>query len=203
MTDQCIFLLRPPWLYLPNVIHQAVQFFVRVLSIREESDGAALPWASDAHAQAEHMLKSYGNAVLRLAYSYLHNMADAEEVLQDALIKFLQTAPVLENEKHQKAWLFKVAANLSKDRIKYNALRKTDELSESLAAENQEDLSEVWEAVKALPVKYREAIYLFYYENYSISEISKITGAKESTVKSNLFRGRKLLKDILEDRYGF
>lgn len=149
------------------------------------------------------MLKSYGNAVLRLAYSYLHNMADAEEVLQDALIKFLQTAPVLENEKHQKAWLFKVAANLSKDRIKYNALRKTDELSESLAAENQEDLSEVWEAVKALPVKYREAIYLFYYENYSISEISKITGVKESTVKSNLFRGRKLLKDILEDRYGF
>ena len=55
--------------------------------------------------------------VLRLAYSYLHNMADAEENLQESLIRFLKTMPRLENERHERAWLLRVAANLSKNRI--------------------------------------------------------------------------------------
>lgn len=68
-------------------------------------------------------LDTYGNAILRCAYSYLHNMADAEEVLQDTLLKLLTAAPTFESEEHKKAWLLRVAANLSKNRIEYNALR--------------------------------------------------------------------------------
>ena len=103
--------------------------------------------------KAEELLKDYGNSILRMAYAYLHNMSDAEDILQETLIQYLQTAPVLENPAHEKAWLLKVAANLSKNRIDYNRIRQTDELEETLVAEKREDLRFVWEAVRALPEK--------------------------------------------------
>lgn len=151
--------------------------------------------------RAEALLTQYGSSILRLAYSYLHNMDDAEEILQDTLIQYLKTAPVLEQEAHEKAWLFRVAGNLSKNRIAYNKVRSTDELKESLAAEQREDLSFVWEAVKDLPVKYREVIHLFYYEGLSTAEIAAILEQKESTVRSHLMRGREKLKSILKEGY--
>lgn len=151
--------------------------------------------------RAEALLTRYGSSILRLAYSYLHNMEDAEEILQDTLIQYLKTAPVLEQEAHEKAWLFRVAGNLSKNRIAYNKVRSTDELKESLAAEQREDLSFVWEAVKDLPVKYREVIHLFYYEGLSTAEIAAILEQKESTVRSHLMRGREKLRTILKEGY--
>lgn len=166
----------------------------------------AVPLSADRerlNAQAEHLLDCYGNSVLRLAYSYLHNLSDAEEVLQECLIQFLRAAPVLENERHEKAWLLRVAGNLSKNRIAYNRLRAADELSESLAAEDREDLSFVWEAVKQLPVKDREVIHLFYYEGFSTGEIARILGQKEATVRSRLMRGREKLKLVLKEAYDF
>lgn len=81
--------------------------------------------------KAEKLLKDYGNSILRMAYAYLHNMSDAEDILQETLMQYLQTAPVLENPAHEKAWLLKVAANLSKNRIDYNRIRQTDELEEN------------------------------------------------------------------------
>ena len=132
--------------------------------------------------QAARLLDEHGNHILRLAYSYLHNMNDAEDVLQDTLIQFLKTAPVLSSPEHEKAWLLRVAANLSKNRIDYNRLRTSDELNEELIAEEREDLSFVWEAVKALPASQREAIHLFYHEGYSTAEIAAILGRREATV---------------------
>ena len=96
-----------------------------------------------------------------------------------------------------------MAGNLSKNRIAYNRLRRTDELSESLAAEQREDLSFVWEAVRSLPVKYREVVHLFYYEGFSTSRIAEILGQNESTVRSRLMRGRERLKTILKEAYDF
>ena len=87
----------------------------------------------EVNARAEKLLDAYGNLLLRYAYSYLHNMADAEEVLQDTLVQFLKTAPVFLNKAHEKAWLLRVAANLSKNRLSYNKLRQTDELNEELS----------------------------------------------------------------------
>ena len=104
----------------------------------------------EVNARAEKLLDAYGDLLLRYAYSYLHNMADAEEVLQDTLVQFLKTAPVFLNKAHEKAWLLRVAANLSKNRLSYNKLRQTDELNEELAAEGREDLSFVWQAVRDL-----------------------------------------------------
>lgn len=156
-----------------------------------------------AYQQAERVMTDHGNNILRLAYSYLHNLSDAEDILQDTLIQYLKAAPVFENPTHEKAWLLRVAANLSKNRIAYNSIRSTDLLLESLAQEGREDLSFVWEAVKTLPEKYREVIHLFYYEGYSTAEISKILKRKEATIRSDLHRGREKLKLILKEVYDF
>lgn len=153
--------------------------------------------------RAEEILDTYGNSILRYAYSYLHNMSDAEEVLQDTLVQFLKTTPVFESREHEKAWLLRVAGNLSKNRLAYNSVRRTDELNDELVAENREDLSFVWDAVKLLPENYREAIHLFYYEGYSTKQIAKLLGKKEATVRSDLRRGREKLKAVLKEAYDF
>lgn len=166
-------------------------------SSKEVSDRDAI------NRHAELLLETYGNSILRLAYSYLHNMSDAEEVLQDTLIQYLKNVPVFAGKDHEKAWLLRVAGNLSKNRIKYNQMRSADELSEMLAEDVREDLSFVWEAVKSLPPKYCEVIHLFYYEGYSTSDIARILHKNESTVRSCLRRGRAKLKDILKEAYDF
>ena len=145
--------------------------------------------------QAAQILDTYGDTILRYAYSYLHNQSDTEEVLQDTLIQFLKTRPVFESDEHEKAWLLRVAGNLCKNRLKYNSLRQTDEL--------REDLSFIWDAVQALPVQYREVIHLFYREGYSTREISQILGRKEATIRSDLSRGRGKLKELLKEAYVF
>lgn len=152
---------------------------------------------------AARLLDEYGNAILRLAYSYLQNASDAEDVLQDTLIQFLRTKPSFENSEHEKAWLLRVAANIAKSRIRYNKIRMADELDEKVAAEQREDLSFVWEAVKKLPQKYREVVHLFYGEDYSTADIAKILARNESTIRSDLRRGRLKLKEILKEEYDF
>lgn len=158
---------------------------------------------AQVNQKAEKLLNDYGNSILRMAYSYLHNRSDAEDILQETLIRYLQTAPELNSPAHEKAWLLKVAANLSKNRIDYNRIRQTDELEETLVAEKREDLRFVWEAVSALPDKYREVIHLFHYEGCTTAEIARILDCKEATVRTNLRRGRQQLKEILKEEYDF
>lgn len=157
----------------------------------------------EINRRAEMILRRYGNSILRYAYMYLHNMSDAEEILQDTLVQFLKTAPEFESDDHEKAWLLRVAGNLSKNRIEYNRRRETDELNDELIAEEREDLSFVWEAVKQLPEKYREVIHLFYHEGYQTTQIAKILGRNDSTIRSDLKRGRAKLKEVLKGEYDF
>lgn len=168
-----------------------------------ETTGQEQASREDANWQAARLLDQYGNRILRLAYTYLHNMSDAEDILQDTLLQFLKKAPSFDSAEHEKAWLLRVAANLSKNWIDYERLRASDELNEELVAEEREDLSFVWEAVRELPSQYREVIHLFYHEGYPTAEIAKILGRKESTVRSDLRRGREKLKAVLKEVYDF
>lgn len=189
----------PLWWQLRQRLYTLAKSALRLLT-PEKSQTAAKDQANKIAADA---LDTYGNTILRCAYSYLHNMADAEEILQDTLLKLLTAAPSFESEAHKKAWLLRVAANLSKNRIEYNTLRASDELSDELAEEGQEDLSFVWEAVKALPVPFREVIHLHYYEGYSTEEIAALLKRNPSTVRSDLRRGREKLKSVLKEAYDF
>ena len=185
------------WAFIPGVKDENRQNMV------EKEEWEARMRQAETNGRAEMILTRFGDSILRYAYTYLHNMSDAEEVLQDTLVQFLKTAPEFESENHEKAWLLRVAANLSKNRIRYNKLRETDELNEELVAEEREDLSFVWEAVKSLPVKYREVIHLFYHEGYQTAQIAKVLGRNESTVRSDLRRGREKLKEVLKGEYDF
>ena len=185
------------WAFMPGVKDENRQNMV------EKEEWEARMRQAETNGRAEMILTRFGDSILRYAYTYLHNMSDAEEVLQDTLVQFLKTAPEFESENHEKAWLLRVAANLSKNRIRYNKLRETDELNDELVAEECEDLSGVWEAVKRLPVKYREVIHLFYHEGYQTVQIAKVLGRNESTVRSDLRRGREKLKEVLKGEYDF
>lgn len=159
------------------------------------------PSVEERNRQAEQLLDRYGQSVLRLSYAYLHDMSDAEEILQDTLVQFLKTSPVFDSPDHEKAWLLRVASNLCKNRLIYDRRRRADPLSETLAQEDRPDLSFVWEAVKALPVHQREVVHLFYHEGFATAEIARIVGRKESTVRSDLRRARLRLKEILKEGY--
>lgn len=189
--------LSPPraWTWRDAIHSVVAAFAVLFPAKRRETD--------DAQERAAQALDDYGNSILRLAYSYLHNCDDAEDILQDTLIRYLEKAPAFESAEHEKAWLLRVAANLAKNRIDYNRVRSADELNDELIAEQREDLSFVWEAVKSLPETYREAVHLFYQEGLSTAEIAGVLGEKEATVRSHLNRGREKLREILKEAYDF
>lgn len=151
----------------------------------------------------EHALKVYGSTILRLSYSYLRSLSDAEDVLQDTLLSLMRNKPVFLSPEHEKAWLMRVAINLCKNKLK-SSWFKTVEIPENLEAESiADEESEVLKAVHSLPVKYREVVHLFYYEGYSTFEISSLLQKKESTVRSLLHRSREMLKKALKGAYDF
>lgn len=192
--------INPIWLILYRIIAALAIAInkVAIIPIRKETTKAEV-----RRYIAERYMHEYGNTILRLAYMYVHNMDDAEDILQDTLIKVLEANPKFENENHEKAYLLKTASNIAKNRIKYNKFRNSDELQEELVAEEREDLSFVWEAVKSLPETAREVIHLFYQEGYRTSEIAYIIGRKETTIRSDLKRARERLKIILKEEYDF
>lgn len=193
MTE--LVLKRPPTLW--DRVRRALSVLLSMVSLQEKTETEQ----EQVSAQAARLLDEYGNSVLRLAFSYLHNRSDAEDILQDALVQFLKTAPVLASPAHEKAWLLRVAANLSKNRLRDEKRRETDELNEELIAREREDLSFVWDAVKSLPVNQREAVHLFYYEGWPTAMIAEQLGRKEATVRSDLRRGREKLKELLKEAY--
>ena len=176
---------------------------------KEASEGEGRKSDEQIEKEAEEILYTIGNSILRLALSYLHNIEDAEDILQETMIKFVTVRPVFESDTHRKAWLMRVASNLAKNRIDYNKVRDTMELNEEIAGEVQQDLDQgdeykaIWDAVRSLPVHQREAIHLFYQEGYSTAEIAEITGRREATVRSDLKRARDKLREMLKEANDF
>jgi RNA polymerase sigma factor (sigma-70 family) len=138
--------------------------------------------------------------VYRVCYLYVKNPHDTEDMVQNTFIRLMRDDSVtFESNEHEKAWLIRTAVNLCKDffksrkRISLNY----DSLQES-AHYDQYRFNEALEKVLELPPKYKTAIYMYYYEGYTSSEIAKILGMKESTVRSRLHHGRKRLKMEME-----
>jgi RNA polymerase sigma factor, sigma-70 family len=170
---------------------------------------SVLPFAPKEDTRAllnertENFMKKYGNQVLRMAYAYVHNMDEAEDILQETLIKILEVNLDSDDEEYIKAYFLRTASNIAKNHISANKRHETDELNEELAAEEKADLSFVWEAVKELPDTQRDVIHLFYEEGYQTAEIAEILGRKEATIRSDLKRARERLKTILKEVYDF
>ena len=151
----------------------------------------------------DEVFQKYGNRIFSAAFSVCQNQADADDIVQDTLIRYYSLSKDFESESHLKAWLIRVAINRAKDLAssfwRKNKVEWEDYMNE-LAFEEPED-SRLFEAVMRLPEKYRTVIHLLYYEDYTVEEISNILRRPEGTVKSQLNRGRKLLKNMLQEEW--
>lgn len=152
--------------------------------------------------EAERIVNTYSDLILRLSYTYLKSTYDAEDICQTVFLKLLTNRKTFDSSEHEKAWIIRVTANACKDLLRSLSRSHTiglEIISEVSAPEPPE--SSVLDAVMALPAKYREVIYLYYYEGYSAKEIGKMLGQSIAAVNAHLSRGRKKLKTLLEGDY--
>lgn len=141
----------------------------------------------------------YADTVRRICLLHLKNYHDTEDIFQSVFLKYLLYDGTFESDEHEKAWFIRVTINACKDFLKsfYRKNFVPIEAVQDMAFTSDSEQSDVLEEVLSLPKKYKDAVYLFYFEGYNASEISKITGRKENTVYTLLARARKLLKDRL------
>lgn len=152
-----------------------------------------------SEVEVDSAVERYSDMIRRICLYHLKNAADTEDVFQTVFLKYLLYEGSFEGPEHEKAWFIRVTLNACRDYLKsffrHSAL-PLEELAEEAASIPPEQ-TEVLDAVLALPAKYKDTIYLHYYEGYSAGEIGKILGKKENTVYSLLSRGRTMLKEAL------
>ena len=138
------------------------------------------------------------DAVYRICYSFMKNKTDAEDMVQETFLRLLSSDKTFENERHERAWLIVTASNLCKDNLKkwWRRTEPIDDYSDTLAAPAGRDNSIV-EAILKLPSKYKDVVYLFYYEGYTAEEIAKRMGCSQATIRSRLMRARNRLNASL------
>lgn len=150
--------------------------------------------------EMEAIYDKYKNTVYRVAFAYCRNTADAEDIMQDVFIKRFESELIFESDNSEKAWLLTVTANKCKDMFKslrYRYSMTSVPLEEANLIYETPEESDVYHAVMELPPKHRLVIHLYYYEDYSVREISKIVKKSETAIQTQLYRARKQLKNIL------
>jgi RNA polymerase sigma-70 factor (ECF subfamily) len=149
----------------------------------------------------EALVTRHENRLYRTALAITGSASDAEDAVQEVFLRTYEKAPEFVTEEHERAWLVRVTVNLCNSNLRSPWRKRTQPLLASYPAAEPEQ-HELLEYILALPPKYRTVIHLFYYESYSVKDISKFTGQKESTVRSLLTRAREKLRFVLkEDDY--
>ncbi len=156
------------------------------------------------YADAERLVRSYGDLLYRVCLVQLKNPADAEDAVQDTFLRLLQKAPDFSSAEHERAWLLRVAVNLCRDRQRtrgrHGEISLNEEITEEAASFPPED-SGVLHALAGLPEKYRLALTLHYVEGYTVAEIAKVIGRTPSAVKMRLSKGRALLAEAYRKEF--
>ena len=146
-------------------------------------------------AQFMELAGRYKDTVFRVALNALGSPADADDIVQETLIRLLERKDPFESEEHAKRWLIRVSVNLSKNVLRSPWRRHAPlEAAETVPAFDHPDEDELYAQVMALPAKDRTVLYLFYYEGYSVKEIAEILEIRVSAVTSRLSRARQRLK---------
>lgn len=151
------------------------------------------------HEEYKASVDDYTDVLFRIALNACGNKEDAEDVLQNTFLKLLQYKKQFDSEEHKKRWLIRVVINEchSMFRSPWKKKRQSLETIQWMIAEQQEELSDLFYMVMELPEKYRVVVDLYYYEDYSVKEISDILQIKESTTQTRLMRARQRLKNML------
>lgn len=148
----------------------------------------------------EEVVNVYSDMVYRIALNILCNVDDADDMMQEVFLRLIRSKNKIKSREHIKHWLIKVTINCSKSKVTENYKKHTvsiSEISESYASCSNE-IDETIGSVMKLPEKYKVPIHLYYYQQLTVDEISKILGITRSGVRSRLSRGRNMLKEILE-----
>lgn len=150
-------------------------------------------------------IERYSDTVRRLCAVHLKHDADTEDIFQTVFLKYVLSSLSFENEEHEKAWFIRVTINTCKDFLKSFFRRHTAPLDEVIEhpAEPPADHGDVWEAVFALPQKYRDVVYLHYYEDYTAPQISRILGKNVNMIYTLLARSKQMLRERLGDGYDY
>lgn len=150
-------------------------------------------------AEANRAIALYADTVRRICFMHIKNYADVEDIFQEVFLKYCLYAGEFESDAHEKAWLIRVAINACNDTVKSFFYKKVSSIeditTEPFYIENYD--KEILDVVLGLRPKYRDVIYLFYYEGYKASEIAKILKHSENTIYTWLGRARKELKKQL------
>lgn len=145
------------------------------------------------------VIEQYADTVKRICIVHLKNHADTEDIFQTVFLKYALSSAVFENTEHEKAWFIRVTINACRDLLRSFFRSRTvplDVLADQ-EAPSFADNREVLDAVLSLPAKYRDVVYLHYYEGYTAPQIGEILGKKTNTVYTLLTRAREQLRRLL------
>ena len=147
--------------------------------------------------QYNEIVEKYSDMIFRIAYQYLFNNYDAEDIVQEVLVKLLTKKVIFKDEEHVKSWLIRVTINQCLDYKKTLAKRSVVPI-ENMEIPFEQKEEGILEELQLLKEDERNILYLYYYEGYKIKEIAKILKQKQHTINSKLTRARKKLKEIME-----
>lgn len=156
----------------------------------------------EMQAEIDRTVDTYSDMVYKLAYAQVRNKNDADDIYQEVFLRYIRKTPKFENADNEKAWFIRVTVNCCKNFWNMPFRKHTQSLEDNLVFQSEEE-SYLKPLVDQLPEAYRAVVHLFYYEDMPVSEISKVLGRKEATVRVQLMRSRKLLRDILEGDESF
>ena len=149
--------------------------------------------------QRTQVVERWGDMVYRLALARTANVPDAEDVFQEVFLRFFRHEDRFANDEHRKAWLIRCTVNRCKSLLASPWRKRTVPLETAEDVGVEDDYREVYAAVLSLPAKYRSVIHLYYFEGLSVAEMAQTLNVPEGTVKSQLSRGRALLREILQE----
>lgn len=149
--------------------------------------------------EANRAIERYADTVRRICMIHLKNHADTEDIFQNVFLKYVLSTTAFESEEHEKAWFIRVTINACRDLLRSFFRSRTvslDTLLDQPAELTQEDHT-VLEAVLALPPKYRDVVYLHYYEGYTAPQIGQILKKNVNTIYTLLGRAKQALRETL------
>lgn len=145
--------------------------------------------------------EKYSQLIFKIAFLHMGSTFDAEDIMQNVFMKLLYNSPDFRDGEHEKAWLIRVTQNMCRNALKIRS-RQCTEYNDGVAADKERDISKALDIsmkIRDLPATYKTAIFLCYYEDMTVKEISKILRISQSAVKMRLKRGRELLRSELEE----